>query len=307
MKTYLIRDTVVPCDAESLPESKEMKLITVVNGDEWKSEREHFRMGIEFDPTAKDIRSTKAESNYASLTGTFKIPNRENLGGRDLKFAFALDEKGIVFIDERGTAEKIIEAIAETKHWREPSMEHFLCDFLEQIISKDFPMIEKYETELDKIEDQILSGDPDDTLTRVNQIRTVVRRLLIHYEQLTDMVQELVENENGFFKEKNLRYLHLFMNRMDRYHDTAVALRDHAIQVRDLYREQLEVRQNRTVTLLTVVTTIFMPLTLIVGWYGMNFTNMPELSSPLGYPLVIILSVAIIAGMLILFKKKKWL
>ena len=97
------------------------------------------------------------------------------------------------------------------------------------------------------------------------------------------------------------------MNRIERYHDTAAALRDHAMQVRDLYREQLEVRQNRTVTLLTVVTTIFMPLTLIVGWYGMNFTNMPELDSPLGYPLVIVASVVVIVGMLIFFKKKKWL
>ena len=213
----------------------------------------------------------------------------------------------MVFIDEHGTARKIIETIRETKRWREPSLEHFIYDFLEQIINRDFPIIESFETELDKIEDKILSGDTDDTLPRVNQIRSIVRRLLIHYEQMTDMVQELEENENGFFTEENLRYIHLFMNRMDRYHDTAATLRDHAMQVRDLYREQLEVRQNRTVTLLTVVTTIFMPLTLIVGWYGMNFTNMPELDSPLGYPLVIVASVAVIVGMLVFFKKKKWL
>ena len=168
-------------------------------------------------------------------------------------------------------------------------------------------MIEKFETELDSLEDRILSGDTDDTLTRVNQIRSIVRRILSHYEQLIDMVQELEENENGFFSEENLRYIHLFMNRMDRYHDSAVALKEHSMQVRDLYREQLEVRQNRTVTLLTVVTTIFMPLTLIVGWYGMNFTHMPELDSPLGYPLVIVASIVIIAGMLVFFKKKKWL
>ena len=56
-----------------------------------------------------------------------------------------------------------------------------------------------------------------------------------------------------------------------------------------------------------MVTTIFMPLTLIVGWYGMNFRYMPELDSPLGYPAVIVLSIAIIIGMLVFFKKKKWL
>ena len=307
MQYYLIKDTVVPCAPEELPDRGDKKVVAVMTSEEWKIEREHFHMGIEFDPTMKDIRSTKAEANYGSLTGTFKILNRDNLLGRELKFAFALDERGMVFIDEHGTARKIIETISETKRWREPSMEHFIYDFLEQIINRDFPIIESFETELDKIEDKILSGDTDDTLPRVNQIRSIVRRLLIHYEQMTDMVQELEENENGFFTEENLRYIHLFMNRMDRYHDTAAALRDHAMQVRDLYREQLEVRQNRTVTLLTVVTTIFMPLTLIVGWYGMNFTNMPELDSPLGYPLVIVVSIAVIVGMLVFFKKKKWL
>ena len=307
MQYYLIEDTVVPCAPEELVNRGDKKVVAVMTSEEWKAEREHFRMGIEFDPTMKDIRSTKAEANYGSLTGTFKILNRDNLLGRELKFAFALDERGMVFIDEHGTARKIIETIRETKRWREPSLEHFIYDFLEQIINRDFPIIESFETELDKIEDKILSGDTDDTLPRVNQIRSIVRRLLIHYEQMTDMVQELEENENGFFTEENLRYIHLFMNRMDRYHDTAATLRDHAMQVRDLYREQLEVRQNRTVTLLTVVTTIFMPLTLIVGWYGMNFTNMPELDSPLGYPLVIVASVAVIVGMLVFFKKKKWL
>ena len=60
-------------------------------------------------------------------------------------------------------------------------------------------------------------------------------------------------------------------------------------------------------TLLTVVTTVFMPLTLIVGWYGMNFRYMPELDKPWGYPAVIALSVAVVVISLWFFKKKKWL
>ena len=199
MQYYLIKDTVVPCTPEELSERGDSKVVAVMTAEEWKTEREHFRMGIEFDPTSKDIRSTKAEANYGSLTGTFKILNRDNLLGRENRFAFALDDRGMVFIDEHGTAQKIVDTIAETKRWREPSMEDFIYDFLEQILSRDCPIIEKYETELHKIEDRILSGDTDDTLPRVNQIRTIVRRLLINYEQLTDMVQELEENENGYF------------------------------------------------------------------------------------------------------------
>ena len=121
------------------------------------------------------------------------------------------------------------------------------------------------------------------------------------------MTQELEENENGFFSEENLRYIHLFMNLLVRRRDSAASLRDHSTQVRDLYHAQLEVRQNRIMTLLTVVTTIFMPLTLIVGWYGMNFRYMPELDWRYGYPAVFVVSIAIIIFCLVLFRKKKWL
>ncbi|MBR3289563.1 MAG: magnesium transporter CorA, partial [Clostridia bacterium] len=94
---------------------------------------------------------------------------------------------------------------------------------------------------------------------------------------------------------------------MARRHDSAASLRDHTMQVRDLYNVQLDVRQNHIMTLLTVVTKIFMPLTLIVGWYGMNFRYMPELNWPISYPAVLIVSVAVVVFCLILFKKKKWL
>ena len=60
-------------------------------------------------------------------------------------------------------------------------------------------------------------------------------------------------------------------------------------------------------TLLTVITSIFMPLTLIVGWYGMNFKYMPELEKKAAYPIVIIVSIVIVILSLIFFKKKKWL
>jgi magnesium transporter len=79
------------------------------------------------------------------------------------------------------------------------------------------------------------------------------------------------------------------------------------MQLRDLYKAHLDLKQNRIMTVLTVVTTIFMPLTLIVGWYGMNFKYMPELEWKGSYPVVIALSILIVVISLIFFKKKKWL
>ncbi len=283
------------------------KYVAVLTTPEWECERDRFDMGIELEVDAVDIHNTKVEVNYDSLTGTFQLPDRNNLKSRDFCFAFALDEKGIVFIDDSGRAEQMINAIRRTKRWREPSLERFLYDFLEQIVDNDLSIMEHYEEELNRIEDLILSSQGQSDLVRVNEIRSDIRELLVHYEQIIDMTQELEENENGFFSEENLRYIHLFMNLMARRHDSAVSLRDHTMQVRDLYNAQLEVRQNRIMTLLTVVTTIFMPLTLVAGWYGMNFRYMPELEWRFGYPLVIAVSIGIIVFCLALFKKKKWL
>jgi len=97
----------------------------------------------------------------------------------------------------------------------------------------------------------------------------------------------------------------MFSSRVDRLYEAATHLRDYTIQLNDLYQSQLDVKQNRIMTVLTVVTTIFMPLTLIVGWYGMNFKYMPELDSQIGYPVVIIISLLIVAGSLTFFKIKK--
>ncbi len=307
MSYYLLADSLQPCTENELFAQPNLQYVAVLTTPEWGRERERFDIGIELEIDTGDIHNTKAEVNYDSLTGTFQLPDRENIGSKEYCFAFALDEKGIVFIDDSGRAEQMIEAIKRTKRWRKPSLERFLYDFLEQIVENDLLVMERYEEELSRIEDEILNSQGKEEIGRINEIHNAIRKLLVHYEQVIDMTQELEENENGFFDEENLRYIHLFMNLIVRRHDSAASLRDHTMQVRDLYHAQLEVRQNRIMTLLTVVTTIFMPLTLIVGWYGMNFSYMPELESPLGYPIVIAVSVAVAVACLLFFKRKKWM
>jgi len=127
-----------------------------------------------------------------------------------------------------------------------------------------------------------------------------------HYA-IREILTELDENENGFFDAENQRYFKLFLNRMDRLYNTASSLRDYTVQIGDLYKAHLEMKQNHIMTILTVVTTIFMPLTLITGWYGMNFRHMPELEKPWAYPMVFGICILIIISSLLFFKKKKWL
>ncbi len=302
---YLIKETLEEVGKEQLLKAPE-QYVAILNFEEWNGNKDMFDMGIDLEPDLDEIFTTQAEVNIDSLTGSFLIPDRKKLSSVS-RFAFAMDEKGIVFIDESGAAEKYIHNIQKTKKWSFPGLERFLYDFLDQIVKDDLRLMEKYEQELYAMEQAIINDKEDPSTERLNQIRGDIRDLLVHYEQLTDLGQELEENENTFFKTDNLRYFRLFLNRVARLRDRSASLREYTMQIRDLSKTHLDIKQNRIITILTVVTTIFMPLTLIVGWYGMNFRYMPELNFPWAYPAVLVLCIVIVIASLVYFKKKKWL
>ena len=302
---YLIEDTLRECSAEECHAGKG-QYAAILSPEQWQKERDDFEMGIDLEIDVTEIHNTQAEVNYDSVTGSFALPDRTDMSSEYIKFAFALDEKGIVFIDPADNVAKIVEKIIRTKKWRRPSLERFLYDFLEQIIHDDLSLLESYDRELDGIDKEI-SSDRDGDLDRVNVIRGYLRDLRRHYDHLMDLAQELEENENNFFKADNIRFFRLFSNRVSRLSDMVTSLLDYTLQIRDTNKSRLDVKQNRIMTVLTVVTTIFMPPTLIVGWYGMNFRYMPELEWEYGYPAVIILSLAISIGCVVYFKHKKWI
>ncbi len=301
---FLIKNSLEECSAEQCHDAA-VPFVAVLTPAQWAEQSENFDMGIDFDISNEEIFTTKAEVNYDCLTGTFFIPTQSSHTPQPQRFSYALDETGIVFIDCEGSALSIVKRIQKFKKWKKPSLERFFYDFLELIIHNDLRTMQAFEIELDNLEKEIMSDAEDAPISRNNDIRGDIRDLRIHYEQLLDLGQELEENENGFFKEENLRYFRLFSSRVDRLYNSATHLRDYTIQLNDLYQSQLDVKQNRIMTVLTVVTTIFMPLTLIVGWYGMNFKYMPELESRFGYPVVILLSILIVSGSLTFFKIKK--
>ena len=303
---YYIKNTLEKAEKLDL-KGKNGQFVAVLTSAEWLENRDKFDMGIEMDIDLSAIHSTKAEVNYDSLTGTFSIPDRDNISAPNTNFAFALDEKGIVFIDDSGFVDKTISNIISSKRWTMPSLERFIYDFLEQIVARDQIILERVDKELDTIESNILDGEEKDPSQRVSRVRSDLRDLRIHYEQLLDLGQELEENENDFFNEDNTRYFHLFTQRVSRLHDLTASLREYSIQIRDLYQSQLDIKQNRIMALLTIITSIFMPLTLIAGWYGMNFRYMPELEYKWAYPAVIVVSIVIVIVSLVFFKKKKWL
>jgi magnesium transporter len=303
---YIIEDKLVKSTYEECLKGKSIYVATVT-GEEFKKNSDLFNMGIDMDFDLNDAPVSCVRVNYDSLTGGFSIPDRADISAENHEFSFALDEQGIVFINDDGTAEHIIEKIAGTRKWRMPSLERFVYDFLEEIISEDINVLNSFDKKLDVLEDRILDKHDDNVMEDLLEIRSDIMDLRTHYEQLIDLSQELEENENGFFSSKNLRYFRMFTERVMRLQDIVSSLREHTMQVRDLHQTMLEVKQNKMMNVLAVVSAIFMPLTLIVGWYGMNFKYMPELDVPIAYPVVIAVCILIVVLSIIFFKKKKLL
>ncbi|MGI5850236.1 MAG: CorA family divalent cation transporter, partial [Christensenellales bacterium] len=142
----------------------------------------------------------------------------------------------------------------------------------------------------------------------VREIISLRNRLMAfkrYYEQLLNIFDDLQENENEIVQKSSLRYLKIFSGRIERLYHTVLNLRDYVTQVREAYQAEVDISLNKIMKIFTVITAIFLPLTLIAGWYGMNL-QMPEFGWPFGYPMVIILSVAVVVFCILYFKKNKW-
>ena len=303
---YLIEESLTPCAFEDTAAAG-APWAAVLSTAEWREIRGRLSMVIDMDMDTAAPLETKAVLNPASLTGTFSIPDRTCLDGPRHAFAFALDESGVALVDDSGWCAQAVAEISRTKKWRCPSLERFLYDLLETVIAPDLALLEATEARMTRMEEAILRGEAETWPREMNGIRGDLTGLRVHYEQLIDLSQELEENENGFFREENLRYFRMFTERVIRLQDRVTGLREYAAQLRDLMQSQLEVKQNHIMTVLPVITAIFSPLTLIAGWYGMNFRYMPELEWRASYPLLIVLSAGIVVACVLWFRRKKWL
>ena len=137
-------------------------------------------------------------------------------------------------------------------------------------------------------------------------LRKEINGWIRYYTQLDDMVCEFQENEDGLFSDGEVRMFHMAEKRIGRLNSEAQTLREYGLQLRELFQSEIDVRQNRVMKILTIVTTVFLPLTLVTGWYGMNFIHMPELEWEYGYPVVIAVSMLIVSVCLWIMKKKKF-
>lgn len=210
-------------------------------------------------------------------------------------------EKNIFFICESKRALEKVRKLFK----KDDSIEKMLYNFFAELIKEDTNYLETLEEEITETEDALLTSSEKDCAKEIITYRRELLELKKYYEQLNRIFEGLVENENHLISEDSLRYFNILDSRIDRLFSNVLNIRDYVSQVREAYQAQIDIEQNNLMRIFTVVTSIFLPLTLIVGWYGMNL-KMPEFSWQHGYIFVIGLSILITIVCLIIFKRKRW-
>lgn len=211
-------------------------------------------------------------------------------------------EDFFVFCENESTKMKLQHFMPTDMKNNDRMLHHFLFLLLEG----DMDYLDDYEDTITDAEDAALSGHYRGYLEKIQEYRKELLRLKRYYTQLQVICDGLLDNENGIISEKEMIHFNILHNRVDRCYAAVLNLHDYVTQMREAYQAQIDIEQNELMKFFTLITAIFLPLTLMVGWYGMNFVHMPELSSPWGYPLFILVSILISIALLIYFKKKKW-
>jgi len=180
---------------------------------------------------------------------------------------------------------------------------------MDHVTKDDGKILGKLEDCIAALEDRVMrSNDAEikENIHEISDIKQTLMPLKQMYEQLIDALEDLMEDENDIYTESEIKYCVRIYNRVERLYKTVINLRDYVTQTREAYQAQIDISLNNTMKTFTVITAIFLPLTFIAGWYGMNFEFMPEFTWKYGYIAVIALSIIVVTGCFIIFKKRKW-
>ena len=173
-------------------------------------------------------------------------------------------------------------------------------------MAKDLHHLEEIEDRIEALEERVLAGDLENFNAPMAELRKETMTWFRYYTQLDDIAFKLRENELGIFSEREQMLFRMLADRVIQLREESQLLREYCSQVQNLFQSEIDTKQNRIMQILTIVTTVFLPLSLLAGWYGMNFTGMPELSWKYGYPVIIAVSVIVVALSLWICRKKKF-
>ena len=289
-------------DSQTLPASWEVLLMDEKEFSDLSGDYPHRKT---LKRSLSPVQYCKIETFSDCIQGTMKIPVKQENTSL-LLFGFYQKDSTLILISETGELKHYLDRMRNDS-MKGCTLNQFLLNFFELLIAEDVLYLQKLEERLNQVEEMLLSRQPEHFNEEILRYRKKLSGLHSYYEQLMNLGDLMQANISQALTREECAGWQLYAGRSERLHDHVEMLREYLLQLRELYQSQVDLQQNRVMSILTVVTTIFLPLTLIAGWYGMNFPGMPEFEWKYGYPAVIVISILIIVLEILYFKKKKML
>lgn len=189
---------------------------------------------------------------------------------------------------------------------RKKKADYLLYRLIDIIVDNYYVVLDAIGQQIEQIEEDIYKGHTGQEFRKIQRLKKELIFLRKALYPLRDAMSKLIKDESGFIDTSNIRFFNDVYSHVAHLIDSLDTYKDLTSGLMDIYINTQNTRMNEVMKVLTVISTIFIPLTFIVGVYGMNFEFMPELHWQLSYPIVWIVMVLMTVGMIFYFRYKKW-
>ena len=185
--------------------------------------------------------------------------------------------------------------------------DYLMYALIDVVVDHYFLILEDIGDRIDQLEDLVFEEPTEAHLKQIQEFKYDILLLRRSIFPLRDAVSRIQHDATGLISETTRRYLNDVYDHIIQLIEILESLREINSGLKDIYMSSVSYQMNKVVQLLTIISTIFIPLTFIAGIYGMNFTYMPELEWRNGYFIILGVMAALVLWMIFFFRRKKWL
>ena len=306
MLSYFLGERLLPAEAIKAETEKrsypiKVQIVTKAEFSELSGELPHRKTLLR---DMEHVAYCKTGFYGSCALGVLRIPDKKNPAGSPFIFGYYIQKNLVILIDSSNRLKPYFNKMEELIFDAENAENQLFLCLLNDFVDDDIPILQKLEDKLASLEDSLLEKIPAGFSRTLMSLRKGIRQLHSFYAQLLDLGEEMQNNPNQRIPIGCDEAWTTFLNRVSRLHNYAETLREYVLQIHELYQSQIDLQQNKNMAILTIVTTVFLPLSLLAAWYGMNFKNMPLINWEYGYPIVIAVTVILIIAEILYIMKK---
>lgn len=215
----------------------------------------------------------------------------------------------ISFVEtERDVFAPIRERIRNPKsRFRQRGADYLCYTLIDCLVDNYFSILEKVDEKLERLENELFNEPTPQTLVKIQRIKREISLIRKAVWPMREVISSFNRLDSALVQDATKLYTQDIYDHTIQAIDTVESFREISSGMLDIYLSTINQRMNEIMKVLTVVATIFVPLTFVSSLYGMNFDHIPELHWPWGYYMVIALMLSISAGMLYFFRRKQWI